>query len=94
MFYCTTVLLRTEGIITKSHSGTLNKFGELFIKTNRIDTRYSSMLRKAFDFRQSCDYDIEVTLSDEDAKLLVSYATEFYELSKHYLESLKKSFKN
>ena len=77
MFYCTTLLLRTEGIITKSHSGTLNKFGELFIKTNRIDTRYSSMLRKAFDFRQSCDYDIEVTLSDEDAKLLVSYATEF-----------------
>lgn len=69
----------------------LNKFGELFIKTNRIDARYSSMLRKAFDFRQSYDYDIEVTISDGDAKLLVSYASEFYELSEYYLESLIKS---
>jgi uncharacterized protein (UPF0332 family) len=88
MFYCTTALLRTENIITKSHSGTLSKFGELFIKTNRIPVKYSLMLRRAFDYRQSCDYDIEVSISEEEAQMLVRYATEFYELSKGFLENL------
>ena len=88
MFYCTTALLRTEGVITKSHSGTINRFGELFIKTNRIPAHYASMLRKSFDFRQSCDYDIEANISEKDAELLVSYAKEFYELTKNYLKML------
>lgn len=88
MFYCTTALLRTENIITKSHSGTLSKFNEVFIKTNRISTKYSLMLRRAFDYRQSCDYDIEVAITEEEAQILVDYATEFYQLTKSILEEL------
>jgi uncharacterized protein (UPF0332 family) len=88
MFYCTTALLRTENIITKSHSGTLSKFSEVFIKTNRIPIKYSTMLRRAFDYRQSCDYDIEVMITDAEAQILVDYATEFHELTKSILEKL------
>lgn len=88
MFYCTTALLRTENIIAKSHSGTLSRFSELFIKTNRILTKYSLMLRRAFDYRQSCDYDIEVSITEEEAQILVGYATEFNELTKDFLENL------
>jgi uncharacterized protein (UPF0332 family) len=65
MFYCAIALLRTENIITKSHSGTFSKFGELFVKTNLISAQYSSNFRKAFEYRQSVDYDIEAQITEE-----------------------------
>lgn len=91
MFYSTTALLRAEGVITKSHSGTLNKFSELFIKTKKIDVKFGSMLKKAFDFRQSCDYDIEVDVTDEQAAILVEYARLFYKMSEKYVDIFLKT---
>lgn len=91
MFYSTIALLRTEGIVTKSHSGALNKFSELFIKSKKIDSEYGSMLKKSFDFRQSCDYDIEVEVTDEQAIILVEYAKLFYEMSKAYIDIILKN---
>lgn len=91
MFYSTIALLCTEGIVTKSHSGALNKFSELFIKSKKIDSKYGSMLKKSFDFRQSCDYDIEVEVTDEQAIILVEYAKLFYEMSKAYIDIILKN---
>lgn len=90
MFYCSTALLRTEGIVARSHSGTINKLGEIFIKTRRIEPHHSVNLRNAFEFRQSSDYDIEVNISEEEAEILLQNAREFYEASLNYLENLMK----
>jgi uncharacterized protein (UPF0332 family) len=88
MFYCAIALLRSENIITKSHSGTFSKFGELFVKTNLITAQHSSNFRKAFEYRQSVDYDIEAHITEEECLLLLENAKEFYKMTKDYLEKL------
>ena len=88
MFYCAIALLRSENIVTKSHSGTFNRFSELFVKTNRISIQHSSNFRKAFEYRQSVDYDIEAHVSEEECELLLENAREFYAFTKIYLETL------
>ncbi len=88
MFYCTTALLRLENIFAKSHSGTINKFSEFYIKTNRFDSIYSANLRAAFEYRQSGDYDIEIVISEQEAKILIQNAKQFYEISVQYYENL------
>lgn len=88
MFYCFTALLRSEGVVAKSHSGVINKFSELFIKTNRISIIHSVNFRNAFEYRQSVDYDIEVSISEEEAKLLLQNAHDFYKVSSDYLQNL------
>lgn len=86
MFYCATALLRSENIITKSHTGTFSKFNELFIKTGLISIEYSSNFRKAFEYRQSVDYDIEAHVTEEECLLLFENAKSFYRMSKNFLE--------
>ncbi len=88
MFYCATALLRSENIVTKSHSGTLNRFSEIFIKSNRINTQYAINLRKAFDLRQASDYDIEVDISEKEVEKLLANAADFYEFTQTYIEKL------
>ncbi len=88
MFYCATALLRSENIVAKSHSGAFNKFSEIFVKTNLISAQHSSNFRKAFEYRQSVDYDIEAQISEEECLLLLENAREFYNLTKVYLENL------
>lgn len=87
MFYCATALLRTEGIVAKSHSGVVNKFSELFIKTNLVSVIHSVNFRNAFEYRQSGDYDIEVDISEEEAKILLQNAHDFYRMSSEYLQN-------
>ena len=88
MFYCTLALLRLEDIVTKSHSETFSKFNELFIKTKIIDIKHSSNFRKAFEYRQSVDYDIEAHVSEEECLQLLENAREFYKVTKSYIENL------
>ena len=89
MFYCAIALLRSENIITKSHSSTFSKFSELFVKTNRISIHHSSNFRKAFEYRQSVDYDIEAQVSEQECELLLENAHEFYVLTKDFLRKLR-----
>jgi uncharacterized protein (UPF0332 family) len=88
MFYCATALLLTENVFAKSHSGTINKFSELFIKTNLFSTVHSSNLRSAFEYRQSGDYDIEAVISEQEAQILIQNASEFYDTCLQYFEGL------
>ena len=88
MFYCTIALLRSEDIITKSHSGTFSKFNELFVKTGTISTEHSSNFRRAFEYRQSVDYDIEAHITEEECQVLLDNAKEFYTITKEYLSKL------
>ncbi|MDP5121899.1 MAG: hypothetical protein NWQ46_09915, partial [Spirosomaceae bacterium] len=46
-------------------------------------------IRKAFEYRQAVDYDIEVHISDAEASELYNNAKSFYESTKLYLMGLQ-----
>ena len=51
MFYTANALLLSRGISVRKHEGVLSSFAENFVKTGRIDRKFSKMLHKAFDAR-------------------------------------------
>jgi len=55
-FYAVGALLVKNGIETSSHSGTRQKFGQLFIKTGKIDKELGKHYSKLFEKRQKGDY--------------------------------------
>ncbi|MDI6801082.1 MAG: HEPN domain-containing protein [Thermodesulfovibrionales bacterium] len=85
MFYTVLSLFLKAGINTKTskHGGIISLFDGEFIKTGKIDKRYSRMLHDTFDARQEGDYKEFVELSQGDA-------VEFVKLAKEFLEEIKK----
>lgn len=88
MYYCLSALLFTENIAPKTHKGSQQKFGELFVKTGRFPIETATWVSDAFNLRQFGDYDLEATIPDEEANQLVGQAHQFYELTQAYVASL------
>jgi uncharacterized protein (UPF0332 family) len=67
-FYAVGALLVKEGIKTSSHSGTRQKFGQLFVKTGKIDKNlakhYTDLSEKRYkgDYNDFFDYDEETVV--------------------------------
>jgi len=67
MYYCLSALLFTEDIVPKTYKGCQQKFGELFVKTGRFPLKTATWVSDAFNLRQFGDYDLEATVSEEEA---------------------------
>ena len=65
MFTATLALLFSAGIITKTHTGALTKFHELFIKTGKLPEEMGSTLHEAFNKRQRTDYNFDFDIDKE-----------------------------
>ncbi|MCK4921066.1 MAG: HEPN domain-containing protein [Bacteroidales bacterium] len=67
-FYAVGALLIKHKVTTSSHSGTRQKFGQLFVKTGKVDRslakHYSNIFEKRHkgDYNDFYDYDEETTL--------------------------------
>jgi len=67
-FYAVGALLVINGVETSSHSGMRQKFGQLFVKTGKIDRtlgkHYSELFEKRHkgDYNDFFDYDAETVL--------------------------------
>jgi len=49
--------LLSKGVITKTHGGSVAKFGELFIKSGQISKDYGRWFNRALRSRQEADYE-------------------------------------
>ena len=87
IFYCMTALLYSEGVYAKTHQGARAKFGELFIKTGILPSEMANHARNAYDLRQEADYDLDAQISEEEAKILLQNAHDFYRMSSEYLQN-------
>lgn len=56
MFYAAQALELNDDIQVRKHSAVISKFGEIFIKTGKIDSKFHKMLNEAFTKRQMADY--------------------------------------
>ena len=88
MFYCMTALLATQGVYAKTHQGIRAKFSELFIKSSLFPNNIAKYIGNAFDLRQEADYYLDTNITEDEAKILVENAREFYNLTKNHLENL------
>lgn len=79
MFYALLALFLKTGINLKTskHAGVISIFDAEFVKTGKIDKRYSMFLHAGFDLRQEADYKDFVQISHEQARQSVSQASEF-----------------
>jgi len=77
MFYAALALLATVGQQTSKHQGVLALFDQHFVKTKILPKEMSKFLRKAFDMRQTADYEEEAELTREDAQISLELAEKF-----------------
>jgi len=77
MFYMTQYLLLSEGLDTSTHKGVLKMLSLHFVKTAKITPSVADLLREAYDARQACDYESDMTEDKSMAKNAITNAQTF-----------------
>jgi len=87
MFYAVLALFLKVGvnIKTSKHIGVISIFDREFIKTGKIDKRYSEILHELFDARLEGDYKEYVEVLADDAREHVKLAEEFLMAIKDFI---------
>ncbi|GBE56248.1 HEPN domain protein [archaeon BMS3Bbin16] len=78
-------LLTSGGVNPKTHKGVLNQFGEVFVKTGKMDISMSDTLRRCFDARHEADYDVFASFNEDEVETLISDAQALLEEIRQYL---------
>ena len=71
-------ILLTKSFTPKTHSGTLAKFSELFIKSNILSIELGKDLKNAFEMRNQGDYEFSINFSKQDVENFVNGPDFFY----------------
>ena len=85
-FYAAKAMLNVLGFDAKTHSGLISEFGLRVIKAKLLDKKYGEYFRKAFELRESSDYEIGVVFGEEEVKTLIKNAEEFLESAKEFVK--------
>ncbi|MEE8167468.1 MAG: HEPN domain-containing protein [Candidatus Hydrothermarchaeales archaeon] len=86
MYHAAKAILLTKDLSPRTHKGLIQKFGEEFIRTEKISKEYSSMLSKAEDLREHADYDVVREFTMEEAEAVVMDAEKFLERIREFLK--------
>ena len=85
MFYIAEAILLSKKLSYSSHYAVISFFNKEFVKTGVFDKKYYESLEMAFNLRQNGDYEIDVVITEEQTKNILSEAKEFLEEAKKYL---------
>lgn len=77
VFYAAKAMLNSMGYDAKTHSGLISEFGLRIMKGKLADKALGSTLRKAFEMRESSDYQIGTVIERTEVEDLVESAEEF-----------------
>ena len=78
MFYAAKAALLVAGAGgIRKHTGVVSFFGEHFVKTGRVDRRYSVILARALDHRIAADYKVGFEATEELARQAIADAEVF-----------------
>ena len=70
MYQATQALLLAHGFESSSHRGARMLFGKHFAKTEKVDQRFATSLREAYDARLLADYSGEVVTNKQSRQIL------------------------
>lgn len=87
-FYIAEALLLARGQEFSSHAQVISQYGLAFARTDELDRRFHQLLLRAFKVRQYADYQVEVTVEEEEAMELIQGGREFLKAASDYLAHL------
>ena len=79
MFYAARALLASRDMHPKGHKGLILQFGLEFVKRGFIEETYGRALSHAKERRETVDYNIDASMTAEEAGTIVSDARDFLE---------------
>ena len=85
MFTSVRALLAMEGQDFSKHAGVIAYFQKEFVKTGKVDRKYSKYISQAFQIRNNTDYADFFIVSAQDAKEQYEKAKEFLKVIVKYL---------
>ncbi|MGB9676011.1 MAG: HEPN domain-containing protein [Candidatus Bathyarchaeales archaeon] len=85
-FHAAKAMLNAIGYDAKTHSGLLSEFGLRIIKTNLLDKKLGQYFRRAFEMRESSDYEIGIVFSEDEVKTLIKNADEFIKKAQEFIK--------
>jgi hypothetical protein len=85
-FHAAKAMLNALGFDAKTHSGLISEFGLRIIKINLLDKKFGQYIRKAFEMRESSDYEIGVIFSKGEVQTLIKNAEEFLRKAQEFVE--------
>lgn len=77
MYYAAQAALHENGLNAKSHSGTINIFGQEIVEKGKVSKELGKTLNKAHALRQKSDYDANADFELADVEKLVIEAKYF-----------------
>lgn len=85
-FHAAKAMLNVLGYDAKTHSGLISEFGLRIIKTNVLNKKFAQYFRRAFEMRESSDYEIGITFGEEEVQTLIKNAEEFLKKAQEFSE--------
>ena len=87
MFYILSALALKHKHKTSKHQGLIAWFNKNFIKENKIDKRYGTIIRDAFNSRSDGDYGFFTTFEKADVDKMFEDMKDFISTIERYLNS-------
>lgn len=87
MFSAVRALLALEAVDFSKHSGVISYFQKEYIKTGKMEVKYSKSLSQAFQIRNNADYQDFFVVSRKDAEEQFERAEEFVDAVKLLFET-------
>ena len=89
MFEAASAMLSAAGMELDTHYGVKIKFGELLVKTGKVDPRFGRYLSQGLDLREDADYalDSRAEVPRQVAEEQLQRAAEFLEMAEEFLKA-------
>lgn len=82
-------LLEIEDVFAKTHKGMIEKFHQLYIKTEKIDKKFGNFVSRAEKMREDADYSSKFIVDEDMVKNAIEKSEIFIAAVKKYLENIK-----
>ena len=84
-FHAAKAMLNVLGFDAKTHSGLLSEFGLRIVKNNLIGKEYGAYFRKAFELRESSDYELGVVFGKNEVRDLIDHTEAFLKVAQKFV---------
>lgn len=71
-----TLLLFEMDELPRTHSGTINRFGDLYVKTGKVSKELGKDIRRSLEIRNRARYDWNAYITEKEASKVISIAKE------------------